>query len=265
MATVAALAVDCANCGAPLNGPYCQACGQKAASPNVSLHEFFHEAFHELAHVDGKIVQTLRLLLTKPGQLTREFLDGRRQRYVSPLRLYLTCSLIFFALAAVAPRADRPFFTVSRARGEAGLDPERVRAVRREATEKANDAIVHNLPRVMFLLMPVFALLTWFFYRRQQQPFYAAHLYYSIHFHSYVFLLLTAGIGLRPLLGSQRATALPMGLIAVWHFASLRRVFGGSKWSMVWKGGLIWLVYFVSVAAMILTIGLWSAGLFARD
>ena len=261
MSTVVA-PVHCANCGAPLNGPYCQACGQKAASPNVSLHEFFHEAFHEFAHVDGKIVQTLRLLLTRPGQLTREFLEGRRQRYVSPLRLYLTCSLIFFALAAVAPKAERPFFTVSRARGEAGLDPERVRELRREATEKANDAITHTLPRVMFVLMPVFGLLTWLFYHRSQ-PFYAAHLYYSIHFHSYVFLLLTAAIGLRPLLGSQFGAAVPVILMGVGHFASLKRVFGGSKWSMTWKGVLIWLVYSVLVAGAILTIGLWSAGRFA--
>src|SRR5215831_3361631 len=150
MSTVAALPADCANCGAALNGPYCQACGQKAASPNVSLHEFFHEAFHEFAHVDGKIVQTLRLLLTRPGRLTRDFLDGRRQRYVSPLRLYLTCSLIFFALASVAPRADRPFFTVSRARGEAGLDPERVRDVRLDARVRGVDVVL--LPQAAAVL-----------------------------------------------------------------------------------------------------------------
>jgi len=263
MSTVVVLPADCTNCGGALNGPYCQTCGQKAASPNVSLHEFFHEAFHELAHVDGKIVQTLRLLLTRPGQLTREFLDGRRQRYVSPLRLYLTCSLIFFALAAVAPRTDRPFFTVSHARGETGLDPERVRELRRDATDKANDAIVHNLPRVMFGLMPVFGLLTWLFYRRRQ-PFYAAHLYYSIHFHSYVFLLLTAAIGLRPLMGSRGGTALPVILIGICHFAGLRRVFGGSKWSMAWKGALIALVYCLLVTGTVLMIGLWSAGFFAR-
>src|SRR5258706_15515168 len=103
MSTVLAPSAGCANCGAPLNGPFCQACGQKAASRNISLHDFFHEAFHEFSHVDNKIVRTLRLLLMKPGELTREFLSGRRQHYVPPLRLYLTCSLIFFALAAVAP------------------------------------------------------------------------------------------------------------------------------------------------------------------
>jgi hypothetical protein len=263
MSTVAALPAACANCGAPLGGPFCQACGQKAASPNTSLHEFFHEAFHEFAHVDGKIVQTLRRLLTRPGQLTRDFLDGRRQRYVSPIRLYLTCSLIFFALAAIAPRADRPFFTVSRAKGEAGRSPEQVRELRQEATEKANEAIVHNLPRVMFVLMPVFGMLTWLFYRRAQ-PFYAAHLYYSIHFHSYVFLLLTAAIGLRPLMGARFAATVAMSVIGYGHFASLKRVFGGSAWSMMWKGALIWLVYFAMVTGTVLTIGLWSAGFFGK-
>ena len=64
MSTVATLPAACANCGAPLSGPFCHACGQKVASPNVSLHDFFHEAFHELAHLDGKILQTVRVLLT---------------------------------------------------------------------------------------------------------------------------------------------------------------------------------------------------------
>src|ERR1051325_10982684 len=172
MSTVATLPADCANCGAPLNGRFCQTCGQKAASPNVSLHDVYHEAFHEFAHVDGKIVQTLRLLLTKPGQLTREFLEGRRQRYVSPLRLYLTCSLIFWALAAVAPKADRPVFTVTGGiEGEEHMDPERVQRLHEEATVRGNEALVHNLPKVMFVLMPVFGLLTWVFYRKAQ-PFY---------------------------------------------------------------------------------------------
>src|ERR1700681_3790384 len=71
-------ATVCGNCGVPLGGDFCHACGQRALGPDVSLHDFFHEAFEEFAHVDGKIVQTLRLLLTKPGMLTREFLDGRR-------------------------------------------------------------------------------------------------------------------------------------------------------------------------------------------
>src|SRR5258708_12402152 len=83
MTTAMTTALACANCGASLGGAYCHVCGQKAVSSDVSLHDFAHEAMHEFGHLDGKIVRTLRLLVAKPGMLTREFLDGRRSRYIS--------------------------------------------------------------------------------------------------------------------------------------------------------------------------------------
>ena len=63
------------------------------------MHDLLHEGVHEFAHLDGKIFQTLDLLLFKPGELTAEFFRGRRARYIPPLRLYLVCSLLFFALS----------------------------------------------------------------------------------------------------------------------------------------------------------------------
>src|SRR5437762_12395438 len=96
----------CRNCGVLLQGRFCHACGQKAAASDVSLHELLHEGLEEFAHVDGKAARTLKLLVTKPGALTKEFLEGRRARYISPLRLYLTCSLLFFALSALAPESS---------------------------------------------------------------------------------------------------------------------------------------------------------------
>jgi len=62
----------CANCGAVLAGELCAECGQKVTALNPSLREFLHDLVHELAHFDGKIVQSVRLLLTKPGFLSRE-------------------------------------------------------------------------------------------------------------------------------------------------------------------------------------------------
>jgi hypothetical protein len=187
----AVVATVCGNCGTALGGAFCHVCGQKATGPDVSLHDFFHEAFHEFAHVDGKIVQTLRLLLTKPGLLTKEFLSGRR--YVSPLRVYLVCSLLFFALAAFAPEAAQPFFRVTKADGEAGLDPAAVQRLRDAASRQASIAIIHDFPRAMFALMPAFGLLTWVLYRKVR-PFYAAHLYYSIHFHAFMFCVLAVSL-----------------------------------------------------------------------
>src|SRR5262245_44349039 len=94
---------DCLNCGAELRGEYCHACGQKASSTHLGFHEVLHEATHEFLHLDGKIINTFKLLVTRPGQLTKELVKRRRARFITPLRLYLTLSLLFFLLAAMAP------------------------------------------------------------------------------------------------------------------------------------------------------------------
>jgi hypothetical protein len=62
----------CLNCGTPLEGRYCHACGQKAVSLHLGVHDFVHEATHEFLHLDGKIRSTVKFLLTRPGQLTKE-------------------------------------------------------------------------------------------------------------------------------------------------------------------------------------------------
>jgi hypothetical protein len=252
-------ATICGNCGAQLGGDFCHACGQRALGPDVSLHDFFHEAFEEFAHVDGKIVQTLQLLLTKPGRLTKEFLDGRRVRYISPLRVYLTCSVLFFGLAAVAPVDERPFFRVtpSARTGFSLASAEQLR----DATVQANRAIVHDFPRVMVALMPVFALATWVLYRKAK-PFFVAHLYYSGHFQAFLFLSWTRMVSLRLAGGRYAVLAWLAALVppAIWayHYLSLRRVFGGSRWQTAWKGTLLAIVYSVVVLGAIFAIGLRS-------
>src|SRR5690349_8989727 len=75
----------CLNCGAPLNGAFCSTCGQRVVPARLALRELLGEAFAEFSGWDGKLANTLRLLVLRPGQLTVEFLEGRRVRYISPL------------------------------------------------------------------------------------------------------------------------------------------------------------------------------------
>ena len=63
-----------------------------------STREFLHEFIGHYVALEGKLWQTLWPLLFKPGRLTLEYIQGRRVRYVQPLRIYLTFSLIFFAV-----------------------------------------------------------------------------------------------------------------------------------------------------------------------
>jgi hypothetical protein len=86
----------CANCGAPAGDAYCPHCGQEQHDLHRSMRSLLGEALDSLAGWDGKIPATLWLLVRHPGRLTTEFLAGRRARYLRPLRLYLTLSLVYF-------------------------------------------------------------------------------------------------------------------------------------------------------------------------
>src|SRR5882762_9488971 len=57
---------------------------------------------------NGKVAETIWRLVTRPGALTCDLLEGRRARGLSPLGLCLTCGLVYFALAAVAPSLGSP-------------------------------------------------------------------------------------------------------------------------------------------------------------
>ncbi len=85
----------CANCGTELAGPYCHVCGQDADDHHRSLAHLAWEGVEGLTHLDGRLAQTVPLLLFKPGKLARDHLEGRRARHVPPFRLFLISLLIF--------------------------------------------------------------------------------------------------------------------------------------------------------------------------
>lgn len=94
---------NCLNCGAPVSGAHCAACGQARDVHVLSMKEVAGDVTHSLLHLDSRVWRTLRLLVLKPGELTREFIAGRHQLYLPPFRLYLAISILFFALSALLP------------------------------------------------------------------------------------------------------------------------------------------------------------------
>jgi hypothetical protein len=91
----------CLNCGTLLIGSHCHNCGQHA-HVHKTVAAFFHDLLHGVFHFEGKIWRTLPLLAWKPGTLTREYIDGRRASYVSPIALFLFCVFLLFAVVKSA-------------------------------------------------------------------------------------------------------------------------------------------------------------------
>ena len=92
---------QCLNCGTGLKGPFCYYCGQ----PDRNFMRFFPALFRDLMEdlfdLDSRFMRTIKPLLFKPGQLTRDYMQGRRFRYAPPMRLYIFSSIVFFLLAAL--------------------------------------------------------------------------------------------------------------------------------------------------------------------
>jgi hypothetical protein len=103
----------CSNCGAPLAGRYCSACGQRHEPHVHKVTHFAAEAFESITHADSRLWRTLRLLLARPGLLTKEFFEGRRATYLPPFRLYLVISIVFFLISVPHETSLKPLSAAS--------------------------------------------------------------------------------------------------------------------------------------------------------
>jgi hypothetical protein len=271
----------CRNCGAPVDGAYCAACGQETALRLPTLREFLREAAGRYVALDGRFWRTMFALLARPGFLTREYLAGRRRRYIRPARLYLFATLIFFAVTRllVGPidifevRADTP--------GEAKyLSPDKGFNVqmgedafgslelqkrwnrfnnlsRSDKAEQLGEGMLRYAPYALFVLLPAFALLLKLVYlgRRLRYPrrprLYGEHLVFAAYDHAFVFVAATIML---LLLGRTMALTIGVWVVGLYLLLSMRSVYGGP-----WVGLL--LRAFVLFVSYMVLVGLATAGL----
>jgi hypothetical protein len=221
----------CLNCDAQLHGPYCAKCGQRNTSVSASLRSLAGEFADEFLSLDSRLLRSLLALLFRPGHLTRQYLVGRRERYVRPLRLYIVASLLFFFAVPFAIQVDwegtaslRDLFVGEEdaavgdaaqaeggaaggeslgleALGEAGTFHiagqtislvERAERIGRLTPQQLVETLLAGferyLPRIMFILLPVFALILKVLYLRRRW-YYAEHFIFALHFHAFAFAL----------------------------------------------------------------------------
>jgi len=90
----------CLNCTTPLRSEdnYCPNCGQKNNTLTIPVKHIILETFEDFFHFDTKLWNTIKTTFTRPGKITTDYLEGKRARYVPPVKLYIFISFIFFLL-----------------------------------------------------------------------------------------------------------------------------------------------------------------------
>jgi hypothetical protein len=237
----------CPNCSAELTDDYCGTCGQRRIHPqDLSARHFVRELADEIANLDSKfkIVRSLRGLLT-PGFLTEEYLAGRRQAHLNPIKLYLVCAAIFFLAAPaagfkLASMVDEdPSGALSRlvsARVAArGLDPSLFSA-RFDIRVQSVYTISLGAGAI------VIALLLQLLFRKQAKP-YGAHLIFALHYVSFMYLI-TVAAGAGRVMGAPAGAAVlaAFALIVPYLILALKRVYREANGLILLKAGALLLL-----------------------
>jgi len=271
---------DCLNCGTIVQGRYCQQCGQENVVPKETFWHMFTHFFYDITHFDSSFFYTIHHLILKPGFLSREYMIGRRARYLHPIRMYVFMSAIFFLLffsffkpkdasgiVTTKPlnakqRADylitlqekykkdttnkalfagieklkdtvRPFKPEDMVIAEAGEGPNisfsnkkyktfeqydsiektlppserdgwlarkfsilsinlsnKFRENPKEVTNQLIEGFLHRLPYMLFVSLPLFALILRLVYIRRKQFYFADHGVFTIHLYVFSFIVL---------------------------------------------------------------------------
>jgi|TARA_R100001015_G_C4589820_1_gene145429 hypothetical protein len=92
---------SCPNCGTQKAGNFCANCGQKFFEGKLSLTAVTQDSIDTLFNIDNRVLKTLKDLFLKPGYITKQYLAGKRQRYISPFRVYFTFSALYFFVLSI--------------------------------------------------------------------------------------------------------------------------------------------------------------------
>lgn len=96
----------CLNCGHTVEERFCPHCGQENIEIKQPFHYLFTHFIEDFTHYDGQFWKTIKYLLFRPGKLTKEYLAGKRQTYVAPVKLYIFISFITFFLPSLLPSSE---------------------------------------------------------------------------------------------------------------------------------------------------------------
>ena len=226
--------MTCLNCRHVVEKRFCPNCGQENKHTRESFHYLFTHFIEDLTHYDGSFWKTIKHLLFNPAKLTKEYLAGKRQTYVPPVKLYIFISFVTFFLLSVLPvfhnedsaivkinNTDKQQ-TVKDKKLSDVVDIENIKSVAaldsiqnslpeakktkgfeywlkrklisinehntlEEFMAKFTKSIYQNLPKVIFMYLPLFAFILWLFHNKKRWYYYE-HGVYTFHYFSMLLL-----------------------------------------------------------------------------
>ncbi len=225
---------------------YCYQCGQYALDIEQPFWKYILQYFENVYQFDSKVWLTLYYLFTRLGFLTREFNAGKINSYVHPLRLFmfLSCLFFLFFFALIPSSLDSINWSVEGEVGEsAEISAEDV-VLQMDLSKDVID-FWYDLPIILLLLIPVFALLLKLFFRKEKMP-YMKHYAFAQHLHSVLLLLVAVNLLWAYYVKTPYTKEVPLGLMSLfllYMWIAIYQVYERTGWIKAFiKTGLLLLL-----------------------
>ena len=272
----------CPNCDKEYNSEYefCPWCGQENKNISLSFRHILKEFLSANFNLDSKFLTTFKLLLFSPAFLTNEYLKGRHKKYLSPIRIYLIISLVYFFTISFMPTnvefnldndneddiaqvknipvvsTDSAVMNKDRSESKDEWDEYLTSRIKLLKTKEGKTAFINmirnNASKGMFLLMPVTALLFMFLFRNR---YYYEHLIFTIHLLSVFFAVFTIFFLINVLLRySNYGLIVEVPLLLWLSYLWVKRFYHKSTWGTIWRLSVFHLMMIVILILFLIAV-----------
>ena len=235
----------CKNCGTRLEGPYCHNCGQYALDLNQSMWSFVKEYFSNAYQLDRRLWPTLKLMFSRPGALTQEFMAGKVNSYVHPLKM----NMFLLVVVVVVFLFSAGLFGSPAVMTDGDVDADKAMRL----LEAIKSAIRSYLPLAILLMSPMLGLAVKLLNRKTHKPF-MEHFVFALHYNAFLEIVLMLYLPLDRFCHFKGIGAIFTVLILAYLTLAQRRVYGSSWPKSVIKSAIIDFIYFAALIAVITII-----------
>lgn len=136
---------------------------------------------------------------------------------------------------------------------------------RKQIMQRFRQVFLHSFPQMLFLSLPLFALILKLLYIRRKQFYYANHAIFGIHFYVFIFLMILLSIGLNRLIGLFGADAsdwlviINLFLILFYEYKSMRLFYEQGRPKTILKFVLLNLAHLILMIFLLFGFILFSA------
>ena len=251
--------IKCPNCENEYDNSfkYCPHCGQKNIAPDPKLRYFFSEFLSANFNLDSKIFITLKYLVLKPAVLSKEFMAGKREKYITPVRLYLFISLIYFFVLSLNTHKESNIVDINNpdvAESDSSNFAITIDDINPDTLNIFEKRLYHNIKLLekpigqqmfertmkknfslgMFIFIPLTALILYLLFRRKTK-YYIPNLIFATHLQTMIFLWFTIFILIEFVLDYTVIKVAGLIFVAYTIFRWIKAFYSTSTAKTLWK------------------------------